>query len=720
MKKNNLPASRLAAALALALAGPAFAATDASADAAAAERKPTELENVEVVGQAVTEPTSPKLPAPLLDTPQTISIVPAKVIQQRAATSLREVLRNVSGISLVAGEGGGAQGDNMRIRGFGAGTDLFVDGMRDPAQYSRDPFNTEAVEVSKGPASVYSGRGSTGGSINMVSKTPRLRDFANASLLLGTDHTRRLGVDLNEGIGETTAFRLNAMHHEADVAGRDVTETERTAIAPTIGFGLGTGTRATLGLLHMQEKGIPDYGLPLLHGQMVEGVDENNWYGFRNLNTERTRAGVGTFRFEHDFSDTVTLRNQSRYGNYSRDSIVTPPREPRVAQNDVRINPTGRDTDNTNWINQTDLLVDINGGAVEHSILAGVEISSEEIDNQAITFPTPAGPLGWRESLTDPDPNLQYTGTRTLGDRTESRGDTTAIYVFDTVEIGPKWLLSGGVRHDRFDARSDITKPDGMQTREEREDSFTSARAGVVYKPAPNGSVYAAWGTSFNPSAEAGVLSSTPTASNPSTLPPEKNRSFEIGTKWDVLGRKLQLNAAIFRTDKTNARTRELSTLPFALDGEQRVQGVEFGAIGKITGNWDVFAGYTYLDSEVLSSASVDPVTGLPNEEGNRLGGTPRHSASVWTTWRLGESLEIGAGAQYIGERTVSTTVVDELPAYLLVDAMVGWQANEHWDLRLNLFNLGDKFYLERVHNGGSHGVPGGGRTTMLSINYAF
>ena len=719
MKNNKSPAaSKLAAALALALSAPAFAAPEATADAAAAERKPTELEGVEVIGQAIAEPTSPKLTQPLLDTPQTISVIESKVIRQRGATTLREVLRNVSGISLVAGEGGGAQGDNMRIRGFGAGTDLFVDGMRDAAQYSRDPFNVEQVEVVKGPASAQSGRGSTGGSINQVSKAPRLRDFANATLMLGTDATRRGSVDVNEALGETTALRINAMHHDADVAGRDVTQTRRWGVAPTIGFGLGTDTRATVGFLHLEEEGIPDYGLPLVHGHMVPGVDRANWYGFRDLNTEQTQADVGSLRFEHDFNDAVSLRSQLRHGRYTRFSIVTPPREPRVAQDDVRINPTGRDTENSNWIHQTDVTIHVGDGAVQHAIVTGIELAREDIDNQALVFSTP-GPLGWRIDLTDPVP-VPFTGTRGNGDRTVSQGDTVAIYAFDTVELGEKWQLSGGVRHDRFEARSDTTTAAGVATRAEREDSFNSVRAAVVYKPRRNGSIYAGYGTSFNPSAEAGVLSSAGTSAASAALPPEENRSLELGTKWDLLGERLQLSAALFRTDKTNARTRELTTLPFVLDGEQRVQGLELGAIGKLSARWDVFAGYTRLDSEVLESSSVDPVTGLPNEEGNPIGNTPEHSASLWTTYRFDGGWEIGGGMQFIGERTVSNTVTDTLPGYAVFDAMVGWQANKQLDLRLNLFNLGDKFYLERVHSGGNHGVPGAGRTAMLSVNYAF
>lgn len=706
----------LTGAILLALASPVLADPTAGADPDARQ-----LDRVKVTGQRIAQPSSPKLGQPLLDTPQTITVVPARIIEQRAATSLREVLRNVSGISLVAGEGGAAQGDNLRIRGFAANTDLFVDGARDIAQYSRDPFNLESVEVVKGPASAYSGRGSTGGSVNLVSKAPRLREFAGASLLLGTDQTRRITADINQPVGETSAFRLNVMAHEATVADRDVVETERFGFAPSFAFGLGTDTRVTASYFHLKEDGIPDYGLPLVAGVQPVELDRSNWYGFRSLNTEETRTDVGTLRVEHAFNDALKLHNQLRYSRSDRYSIVTAPRSPSVATDQVSINPTGRDSGNTQLINQTDLTWRFGNAGMRHTVIAGLELSREDFENQAIAFSGPGGvPTSVRPNTTRlraPNPDQVYLGTRSLGAFSDSRGDTIAAYVFDTIELGERWQLNGGLRHDRFGAESETRATTGLRTTVRRDDSFTSGRLGVVFKPAPNGSIYAAYATSFNPSAEGGVIGADPTApsANASALvAPEENRSVEVGTKWELNDGRLQLNAALFRTDKTHARTPGLPGEPFTvLDGEQRVRGLELGAIGQVTERWDVFAGYTWMDSEILRSNN-------PLEQGQRIGNTPGHSASLWTTYRLPGNIEIGAGAQYIGERAVSSTVATDLPAYWLTDAMIAWKASDTLDFRLNLFNLDDAFYLERLHAGGAHGVPGAGRTAMLTVNFTF
>src|SRR3954452_6926551 len=223
--------------------------------------------SIDVVGTADSMSSSlPKYQSATLDTPQTVSVVSQKTVEQQGTTTLRDALRNVAGISLAAGEGG-AQGDNLTIRGFTARNDLFIDGMRDFGSYYRDPFNTQEVEVLQGPSSVTFGRGSTGGVVNQASKTPGLNQFLSADLQFGTDMTRRAAIDWSAPLpqlGKGTAFRLNAMGHIGNVAGRNFAENRRTGFAPSLAFGLGSATRTTLSYLHQNEDNVPDYGLPWL------------------------------------------------------------------------------------------------------------------------------------------------------------------------------------------------------------------------------------------------------------------------------------------------------------------------------------------------------------------------------------------------------------------------------------------------------------------------
>lgn len=663
--------------------------------------------------------SSPKYTEPLRDTPQSITVVPRAVIEERGATTLRDVMRNVSGISLVAGEGGGAQGDNFRIRGFGANNDMFIDGIRDVSQYSRDPFNLESVEVAKGPSSAYAGRGSTGGSINLVSKTARLEDFRSVGVTVGTDETRRLTTDLNQVVheGSGTAVRLNAMFHDADIAGRDVTEDRRWGVAPTVTWGLGTATRVTGSYFHLEQDNIPDYGLPATSGQMVD-VDHSNWYGFRKLNTEEVRTQIGTVQLDHAFSDKLSLRSALRYATNDRYAIVTPPRITAsstcaVTATTVCRNPSLRDTDGDLLVNQTDLTLAFKTGVVEHKLVSGVELSKDTYDQRAYGTATPTAPLADRAN---PDPDTPYDPTFPLTTVTENSATTVAVYAFDTLKLGKHWEFVGGLRHDSFDAESDATTvATGARTKLDRDDDMTSYRAATVFKPVEKGSIYLAYGTSFNPSAEALTLATSATATNNAALPPEKNRSLELGTKWDLLDDRLSLTAAVFRTEKTNARTRDALNPSDVIDvvGELVVKGFEVGVGGDLMKNWHLFGGYTYLDGTVTESDTADEVD-------NEIGNTPPHTVNLWTTYATPWKLELGAGGQYVSARTVSSGVQKHLQDYALFDAMIGYPVSKNIDVRLNVYNLTDEFYTDRVSGSGAHMVPGAGRYALLSTSFQF
>lgn len=695
------------AALGLVLSCPALETA-----AQTAQDRPVPLPTVSVEGQRPAEAqtykpqqaASPKYTEPLRDTPQTITVVPEKLIEDQGATTLRDALRYVPGVAMVGGEGGGPQGDNLRIRGFAANTDLYIDGIRDIAQYNRDPFNLEQVEVAKGPASVYGGRGSTGGLVNQVSKTPRLQAFQSGDATVGTDETRRVTVDVNqplEGLAiPGAAIRLNAMWHDSEVSGRDVVEYERWGFAPSIAFGLGTSTELTLSYFRLSQENIPDYGLPVINGR-VAPVDRSNFYGFRSLNTEQTDTDAVTVKLEHEVNDWLSVRDQFRWQRDQRYSIVSPPRNANLATGTVNRNTTGRDNETRLLINQLDGTAEFTTGPARHTLVAGVELSREKVDNQAITFANPP-----QDNLFNPDPDTPFTGTRTLGALTKSEGDNAAIYAFDTIKFGDRWELIGGLRFDRFDFDTTnlTTGATASQTVEE-----PSWRAAIVYKPAPNGSIYAAYGTSFNPSAEALSLSAAQ-----ANVDPEKNRSFEIGTKWDVLDEKLSLTAALFRTDKTNVRETDPNTGVVDLFGEQRAEGIELGAAGNITDRWAVFAGYAYTRSEVLETITTT------TPDGAELPNTPKHFFSLWTTYELPWNLEIGGGVQYVSSRFLNAQNTTKDGSYMLFDGMIAYHLTENVDLRLNLYNIGDEYYIERAHAGGAHAIPGAGRTALFTTAVRF
>ena len=680
--------------------------------------QPTQLPEVVVQGEQDSyKPeavASPRFTQPLREIPQTITVVPQAVIEERNATSLRDVLRNVSGISLQAGEGGGGlPGDNLSIRGFNARSDIFVDGVRDYGSYSRDPFNLEQVEVIKGPASTFVGRGSSGGAINLVTKTPRLNPFYGGSLGIGTDEYKRVTVDVNQPLAEagleSAGFRLNGLWHENETPGRDVVNNKRWAVAPTVAFGIGKPTRLTLSYLHMDEDNIPDYGIPWVPANVNPAlaeysnepapVDFDNFYGLRHYDYEDIITDIVSATVEHDFSESLRLRNLSRFGRTDRDSAITAPRFVDVdTSTEIRRNLQRRQIEHTIYANQTDLNFDFETGPLDHALVTGLELSREEQDNrnsaQSANQPT--------TDFFDPNPNASPLGPMPdiANPWTRANAETIALYAYDTIDLTDKWQVGGGVRYDHIDTEFEN---DG------RTDDLLSWRSGIAFKPLPNGSIYFGYGTSFNPSLEG----NTGLTGNFLDVDPEESQNFELGTKWDLLQERLSLSAAVFRTEKTDARTPELGgTGNTVLEGEQVVDGFELGASGRITPDWQVFATYTFMDAEVEASNTAA-------EEGNFLGNTPDHSASFWTTYQLPWHLELGAGAQYVGERFNNAGANRRrAPDFWLFDAMLAYEVNENITLRLNVYNLADEDYIERL--GGGHFIPGAGRSAVLTANLRY
>lgn len=703
-------------------------ALPAIAQQAPAEKPETVLPEVKVRGGKTYKPqdsASPKQASALMDTPQSITVVPQAVLQDQGVTTLRDALRNVAGISLAAGEGG-AQGDSLTLRGFPARNDLFLDGMRDFGSYYRDSFNLETVEVIKGASSVLFGRGSTGGTVNQLSKTARLRSANGLTLMGGTDHTRRLTGDFNSALGEHSAFRVNVLSHASNVAGRDVAQDRRTGFAPTLSFGLRTPTVVTVSYLHQAENNVPDYGLPWFFDRPAD-VDRSNYYGFKDANRLVTTVDVFTARIEHQVGDTLTIRDQVRHGRYARDVQITEARMPAgltpatpLSSISVTRGQITAESAETFLQNQLDLTFRQASGAFSHTLVTGLEASREGSRpvRPTITF---AGANG-TTSLVDPDPGAPY-----LPSGISSTSNTTTVarslgfYALETVKWGETWEFLGGFRWDRFAAEFDQTVAAAVPSASsfDHTDTMLSWRAGVVFKPLPNGSVYLSYGTSFNPSAEALALSAST-----ADVDPEKNRNLEVGTKWDLAGGRLSLSGALYRLEKTNARVPDPTpgSISNVLGGNQRVQGFELGLAGRIGERWQVFSGYAFADSEVVRTTAA-------HTQGNPLANAPRHTFSLWTTYAPAAAVEVGAGLQGVSRRVANSTGIEygagsgiwklkEADGYVKVDLMAKVRLTGKVDLQVNLLNATNTAYWDLLHP--SHVVPGATRTLLVGLNAKF
>jgi len=714
----------LCAALLMALSAPVLSAAAEDADQAESTTLPDGdldkhvLDKVEVNASTAsynTEATTiGKTATAVKDLPQTVNIVNRELLEAQGATSFADALRNVPGIT-IGGAEGGQIGNNINLRGFTARTDVYIDGFRDRGQYYRDTFDLESIEVLKGPSSMLFGRGSTGGVINQVSKQAQLRDFGEAATTLGSDGRWRVSADLNHPFSDDSAGRVNVFAQDIQTT-RDIMTNRDGGIAPTLRFGIGSPTEITLSALLQRNHAMPDYGLPPLNGKPAP-VDYDNFYGLTDDRTNQTVRMFGA-RIEHRFSDDLLFKNQLQYDDYKTDALETAPNN-LVTTSGVPIDRTkgnyttapldqilvqlashDRVIHDTAIDNQTDLIDKFATGAWTHTLVAGLELGHDTYRNQAST--RSGLPL---VSLPDPAYAPEGPGVNTaVANLANGSADTTALYANDTVRFNDEWQAVAGLRRDRYAATLDNTISAPLHAQQTV--WFTSKRAGLIWQPDYAQSYYASYGTSFNPSLEALTVTN-----NTQALPPESNRSYEIGGKWDLLDDKLDLTAALFDVEKTNART-QVSTSEYALSGNIRVRGGEIGVAGHISDAWQVYAGYTHLNARIVKASD--------GTQGNVPANTPSDSTSIWNSYRISKEWEVGGGATYLSQRYAANNNLVSAPGYTRWDAMVAWH-QPNYDLRLNFLNIGDKKYIDAlIPSDGGRSIPGIGRTLLATLDYKF
>ena len=738
----NRPFTPMAAAILAAFASPL-----AMQPAFAQSAPDTKMKEIVVTGSAEKDyapglaTVGGKEPAALRDVPQTVNVVNRAVLEAQAATSMTEALRNVPGITISAGEGG-AIGDNINLRGFSARTDVFRDGFRDRAQYSRDTFNIEAIEVLKGPSSMLFGRGSTGGVINQVSKKPSLKASTEATATVGTDDYYRATLDVNRPLSETSAVRVAAFGQDIKST-RDVVQNQDFGIAPSLRLGMGTPTELTLSALIQRNDDIPDYGFPILTSNGVGTVRKpanapaNAYYGYLDDHFKQ-EVNMATAALRHKFSPTLTLRTQLQVSHATTEASPSPltsssvrriTEAKAVATNPPTLNdPLGtliasredrdRDFTDKSVFSQTDLIAKINAAGMQHTLTTGFELGRDTYREQRYVWNTTTAQ---REINLGAPVSTNRVGQRALSRTVRTTADSFGVYVNDQIDLNKQWKVVGGLRWDRFKISTGLaleSLPAGFPADTSvaiapHSDSMLSQRAGVIYQPTETQSYYLSYGTSFNPSGET-VSQSASTAA----LDPEKNRSFELGAKLDLLDGNLSLNGALFNVDKTNARTTDPITRLTTLDGDVRVRGIELGVVGRITPAWQVLAGYTLLDGEVVESKDVG--TGFDAgiaSKGKTLQNTPRHNASLWSTYSFLQNWEAGGGLVYASKRYVNNFESAVVDGYTRVDASLAFK-QPAYDIRFNLQNATDKKYYE-VASGG-RASPVKGRTVLVTLAYRF
>jgi catecholate siderophore receptor len=697
-----------------------------------------------------TEQSITRLPTSLRNTPQTVNVVPQQVIQEQRITSMEDALRTVPGITFSAGEGG-QQGDSPIIRGFAARGDIFRDGIRDPGWYTRDLFNGERVEVYKGPSAFAFGRGSTGGAINTVSKLPTGATFVEGTLTGTSASGYRVELDAS-GKKDNVSGRVAAMYQDVPTPDRDHVYTKRWGVAPSVLVDINPDTKGTFSYIYQGEESIPDYGHPYLPaptrssttGTLTNGgyygngtpttpvpIPRNNWFGVASgslADVVQTETHILTAKFDHSLTKDIKVTNATRYIINDRFARPTAPRNLAQANNTTAVTPgypvelmtIGRqhfetETNNTLLINQTDLTGKFNTGSLEHTFATGIEVAQETRFQQRARGTSAnnlCDPTICRTSLFNPV-DTSFGGVFAgYNPPTNTESTTFAIYAFDQVKLNEFFELLGSIRYDRFstDFENLGTTP---VTNLSRTDKMVSWRVGGVFHPTKNSSVYAAYGISHNPSAEFSTLSSAGNNAANTLLDPERNTTIEVGAKADVLGGKLSLSGAIFRIEKTNLRIPidPATNTALVLDGLARVDGIELGAAGKLTDQWQVFAGYSYLDSEIVKTTDLSQL-------GRQLPNTPPHNFTLWTTYDVTPQWTVGGGLQYAADAYVNPANTSYVPEYVKIDLMTSYKVAKNAMLQLNIYNLTDELYYSQYYQG--HAVPASGRWAALSYRVKF
>ncbi|HVI57377.1 MAG TPA: catecholate siderophore receptor Fiu [Luteimonas sp.] len=748
----------------LALGVPATAAAQV-ASGPSPDAQATTLDKVDVQGHRIKRysaerSSSPKFTQPLVDTPQTLNIIGSDLFNEQGATTLTEALRNSPGVgTFYVGENGNTStGDAVYMRGFDSSSSIFVDGVRDLGSVSRDVFNIEQVEVAKGPAGSDNGRSAPTGAINLVTKQPFLQDRNAASLSIGSDDQRRATADFNQALGGGSALRVNLMAQDSGVPGRDEVTRKRWGIAPSVAFGLETATRVYVDLLHVDQDNVPDGGVPTigLPGYatpdparpqigVAPRVDSSNFYGTTSDHDDVV-SDMFTIRVEHDFGDDLRLQNTSRWGRNRQDYLLTsfmasqdPARFSTPDLDDpstwevARSLPTFKDQENAIATNQTNLGAHFGTGAVQHDLSTGIELTREWLQSTGIAA---LNGTAWpAANLYDPDPHVTGLQWGPTGASAKGRTDTAAVYAFDTMKFGERWQATGGVRLDHYKASfSSLVACGGRGgpacgdlppgtilpgVDDSSSDTLFNWKLGVVFKPADNGSVYANYAISQQPPGGASLeLSASPNNANNPIFDPQKAETAEVGTKWELFDDDLLLTAALYDTRVENEIVQDPVDQQYYQNGEKRVRGVELGAVGRITEAWSVSAGFTTMDTDVVSGPAVT------NDGSSVLAYTPDKAGTVWTTYAFPFGLTLGGGVRYSGRMKRGTDGAPGTPeftkSYTVWDLVASYAVTERFDLQLNANNLFDKDYVAAINKSGYRYTPGAPRSLLLTANFRF
>jgi catecholate siderophore receptor len=619
--------------------------------------------------------TATKTDTPLINVPQSVTVLTKEFIRDQNFQSLTEALRYAPGVIPHQGE---FNRDQVVIRGQSSSADFYVDGFRDDVQYFRDLYNINRIEVLKGPNAMIFGRGGGGGIINRVLKEADGVPVRELTLQGGQFNSKRGAIDLGQAVNDDLAVRFNSVYENSD-SYRKFVNIERFGINPTATYKPNDSTTIKLSYEYFHDNRTSDRGIP---SQAVAGVtpgpgnplfpyktDPSTFFGNPNLNFARVDAHIATAVIEHDFDSGLKVRNATRYATYDKMyQNIFPGSAVNPAGTSVSLSAYNNETDRQNLINQTDFTYKLDAGWTRHTFLVGTEVGRQSglsfrqdgfFNGTSTTIAvSPLNPVNFTPVV--------FRNIATGANNTYTLG-TAGAYAQDQVEITKYLQLIGGVRFDRFDLDS-TDRRTGVTL--SRTDDLVSPRFGVVLKPVENVSIYGSYSVSYLPSS--GDQFST---LSPGTViaEPEKFLNREIGLKWDIFPR-LQFSTAVYDLDRSNQRLADPNNPGFfILSGKTNAKGVEAGLTGFVTDAWQVSGGYAYTDARIVSATSTTIVAG------NHVALVPFDTFTLWNKYQLTELWAVGAGIIHQTSSFAASDDTVKLPGFTRVDAAVFGKVDPRW-----------------------------------------
>lgn len=719
-RQNTENESRLTRAAALAL--PLFYAAFALAPLGHASTTPSylppsdevlQLAKLEINGHSEKQSysiqrsgTATKTDTALVDVPQAVSVITRELIDDQAMRSIGDVTRYVPGVGIAQGEG---NRDTPVLRGNSSTADFFVDGVRDDVQYFRDLYNVDRVEVLKGPNAMIFGRGGSGGLINRVTKQARGHTSREFTLQAGSWDQFRTTLDVGQAVSDALAFRLTGLFEDSG-SYRDDVSLKRYGVNPTFAYVLAPSTTLKFGYEYFHDERTTDRGVPSFQGRPLAG-DASTFFGDPAQSPTRATVNTAFAILEHQFGHGLRLRNHTRFSAYEKSYQNVFPGAVNAAGTSVALSAYNNATDRENLFNQTDLELTVETGSVKHQLLAGLELARQETDNLRLTgYFTTISPTSTSVLVPVANPRTTLPVTFLPG-ATDANNHgvarTVAVYVQDQVTLLPKLQAVVGARLERFsvDFHNNRTAADLDST-----DNLVSPRAGLLFKPRDELSIYASYTTSYVP--RAGEQLSSLSLTNAS-LDPEEFTNYEVGVKWDVRP-DLAFTAATYRLDRSNVVITDPAdpTKSLLVDG-QRAKGVELGFTGRLNKRWSVSGGYAYQDGRIKTTQSATVVAGA------RLAQLPRHTVSLWNRYDFNKRFGLGLGAIYRDAIFASTDNTVKIPCFLRFDAAVFYRFNDHVRVQANLENVFDRGYYSAAHSNNNI-TPGSPRALRVSVTTSF